>query len=577
MAASFRSDEVRLNEWHGSAYYFGRNPLLNARRTPPPPLRRSSRHNVWGVTSGNPIIRNKVFNFFSYEARTCASPSTSSNPPTALEREGDFSRTMSVNAGLTALKPVYNPFTTQTTGSTVSRMPFAGNLVPKSMMDPTSLRFLKDVWAPNLPGDDATGVNNYRLTIARVYDYYNYTNRTDWNVSDKWKIFGRVSRFHTNVASPNPPGSPASSTGGSERNTLTIAGDAVWTVNPNTVLDFRGSYNKPVDRFIDAVAEIPNLRSSGPTIRAGSIVTPRLFRPLLPRLATRRQFGPRRFTGIPPRLLELASQDRQNLWRHYIKAGGECRRYRGIPPSGAAPVLLPRSQHRQYLRQSEPPSQRTSMGYISAGRYGRQLARPQRAGAAGPQPFLWFYFQDDFKISQNLTLNLGIRWVRHPARRSRRPPVTHARPRAPFPNSGRRRPCFPASVLAIRKNQPAYNGAWLHRRFPCRRLQRPEHLPATFRPLAPERPHRSVRLRPLRHPASVDIEGGINLNDVVPYGLWPGHSHSPPFRVFPVRGSRSVPQSNPLTQPAGKSLRPYTGSVRPSSRLSGTEPRHLLQ
>src|SRR4029450_10951065 len=87
-------------------------------------------------------------------------------------------------------------------------------------------------------------VNNYRLTIARVYQYYNYTNRTDWSISDKLKVFGRVSRFHTNVASPNPPGTPAASTGGSERNTLTVAGDLVWTMNPKTGFDFRASRNK---------------------------------------------------------------------------------------------------------------------------------------------------------------------------------------------------------------------------------------------------------------------------------------------------------------------------------------------
>ncbi len=234
------------NEYHGSVYYFGRNPILNARPDSTTPTPSLVRHNVWGGTSGNPIVKNKVFNFFAYEGQNLREPvNIIKTLPTALERTGDFSRTMSVNAGVVALKPIYDPWTTQTNGSAVTRMALPGNVIPKSLIDPTSQRFLQDVWQPNLPGDDATGTNNYRLTIARVYDYYNYTNRTDWNINDRWKIFGRFSRFHTNVASPNPPGTPAASTGGSERNTMTAAGDAVWTVNSNTVLDFRGSSTPP--------------------------------------------------------------------------------------------------------------------------------------------------------------------------------------------------------------------------------------------------------------------------------------------------------------------------------------------
>ncbi|MSV29866.1 MAG: carboxypeptidase regulatory-like domain-containing protein [Bryobacterales bacterium] len=257
------------NEWHGSAYYFGRNPLLNARPDSTTPTLSLVRHNVWGFTSGNPIVKNKVFNFFSYEGQNLREPvNVIRTLPTALEREGDFSKSLSVNAGQTALKPVYDPWTTRVDGANITRTPFAGNVIPRAMMDQASLRFLKDIWAPNGAGDDATGVNNFRLTIARVYQYYNYTNRTDWNINDKWKVFGRVSRFHTNVTSPNPPGTPAASTGGSERNSLTAVGDTVWTAGPRTVVDIRGSYNKPVDRFIDPIAEVQSMKdfwTSNPT------------------------------------------------------------------------------------------------------------------------------------------------------------------------------------------------------------------------------------------------------------------------------------------------------------------------
>ncbi len=62
------------NDWHGTAYYFGRNPKLNARadsfNNSPSVIRR----NVWGITSGNPIIKNKLFSYFAYEGQDERSP-----------------------------------------------------------------------------------------------------------------------------------------------------------------------------------------------------------------------------------------------------------------------------------------------------------------------------------------------------------------------------------------------------------------------------------------------------------------------------------------------------------------------
>lgn len=163
------------NDWHGTAYYFGRNPKLNARPDSTTPTPSLIRHNVWGGTTGNPIIKNKIFNYFAYEGQNLREPvNLIKTLPTALEREGDFSRTLFFNAGQTGLKPVFDPFTTQTNGANITRQQFPGNIIPRSRMDPTSLRFLRDIWAPNGPGDDPSQVNNYRLTFARVYEYYNY-------------------------------------------------------------------------------------------------------------------------------------------------------------------------------------------------------------------------------------------------------------------------------------------------------------------------------------------------------------------------------------------------------------------
>src|SRR5690606_12788602 len=83
------------NEFHGTAYYLGRNPKLNALANRITGGENLTRQHVWGVTQGNPIVRNKVFNFFSYEGwRTIEPRAAQYTLPTALERTGDFSQSL---------------------------------------------------------------------------------------------------------------------------------------------------------------------------------------------------------------------------------------------------------------------------------------------------------------------------------------------------------------------------------------------------------------------------------------------------------------------------------------------------
>src|SRR5262245_48147197 len=100
------------NEFHGTAYYLGRNPVLNALADRTTRGKNLTRQNVWGVTQGNPIKRNKLFSFFAYEGwRTIEPKSVIYTLPTDLERNGDFSRSLNNNGDL---RTIFDPFTTQT-------------------------------------------------------------------------------------------------------------------------------------------------------------------------------------------------------------------------------------------------------------------------------------------------------------------------------------------------------------------------------------------------------------------------------------------------------------------------------
>ncbi|MBI2687878.1 MAG: TonB-dependent receptor [Acidobacteria bacterium] len=558
------------NEWHGTAYFFGRNPKLNARPDSTTFTPSLIRHNVWGVTSGNPIVKNKLFNYVAYEGQNLREPvNLVKTLPTALERTGDFSKSLSVNAGQIALKPIYDPWTTQVNGANVTRMPFAGNIIPKSQMDPVSLRFLQDIWAPNGPGDDATQVNNYRLTFARVYEYYNWSNRTDWNVNDKWKVFGRFSRYHTNVASPNPPGTPAASTGGSERNSMTASGDAVWTVNATTVVNFRGSYGKPVDRFIDPLAEIKSFGDFFPN-------NPKFFDsyakdlPVLyyPGLNLGGTFGRGSYWYSAPDFYNGQGKISKQMGKHYIKAGGEFRRYRGNS-SLPQPLFFtfPAANTANTFINTNTRLSGHEWATFLLGAIGSDSRARSTPTFRARNTFYAGYIQDDFKLSPNITLNLGLRWefdsaIKDPdGRFSRTLDLTN-----PIPEfQGANAPALPAAVTAIRQSAPVYNGAWIHT---AGAGDGAYNSPKTiFLPrfgiawrLSDRMSFRAGYARYSIMP-SVDIEGGINLNDVVPYTGY-GQDSFPLPTVQGIPGARlSDPwpvSSNPLVPPVERNLGRYT-------------------
>ena len=242
------------NEFHGTAYYLGRNPAFNAVADHITRRKNLVSNHVFGGTLGHPVVKNKVFNFFSYEAWRSQDPrSVAATLPTDLERAGDFSQSLNAQGGL---RTIYDPWTTVLNGSTATRTPFAGNRIPQARLDPVGARIMADVWKPNVPGEGNDLVNNYRAGFAERVKYWNLSDRADWNVNEKLKIFGRFSMFKTFVEQDNYTGSIAQQPNGSERHSWNTVADVVWTLNPSTVVNVRGSYNALFDSFTVQSAQV---------------------------------------------------------------------------------------------------------------------------------------------------------------------------------------------------------------------------------------------------------------------------------------------------------------------------------
>lgn len=81
------------NDWHGMAFYLGRYPWLSAKTDRTRDVVNAQRRHIFGGTLGNPIIKNKLFNFASVEYWKINAPwSYTATVPTPLERGGDFSQ-----------------------------------------------------------------------------------------------------------------------------------------------------------------------------------------------------------------------------------------------------------------------------------------------------------------------------------------------------------------------------------------------------------------------------------------------------------------------------------------------------
>jgi hypothetical protein len=95
-------------------------------------------------------------------------------------------------------------------------------------------------------------VNNFSTSHTRSTNYWNFSDRADWNLNDQWRVYGRYSKLHTMVdaSDPTPNKSPWYVTqGASARHALSISGDAVWTVNARTLVNFHGGYHSIVDDY----------------------------------------------------------------------------------------------------------------------------------------------------------------------------------------------------------------------------------------------------------------------------------------------------------------------------------------
>jgi Carboxypeptidase regulatory-like domain/TonB-dependent Receptor Plug Domain len=199
------------NEFHGTLFAQIRNQALNANGffyvAPLPSAQTVHNQNDEAVSIGGPVIipkvvnlRNRAFFFFSGE-RSRAKDIISSallSVPTAAARQGNFSGYLGSNGQPI---PIYNPFdgSGNVLANANNRVPFPGNIIPPSMINPVAATLLS--YEP-LPQNPNAFINNNPVVNTGQRDPGEdqgvYAIKGDYNPTDKMRFNGLFSRQYFN-------------------------------------------------------------------------------------------------------------------------------------------------------------------------------------------------------------------------------------------------------------------------------------------------------------------------------------------------------------------------------------------
>lgn len=165
------------NEFHGKLYDYLKNDWLDAIgpvKAKKPPLR----YNQFGANVGGPILHNRLFFFVDYSGlRQTISGVANGVVPTVAERNGDFSALTTTT--------IYDPATYNPTTGTISS--FQGNKINPSRESD----FAKKIFAliPTPTASNLTGTN-FQKTLPSTVNYDSYLGRVDYNLGKHDSVYG---------------------------------------------------------------------------------------------------------------------------------------------------------------------------------------------------------------------------------------------------------------------------------------------------------------------------------------------------------------------------------------------------
>ena len=429
------------NSFHGTVYDFARNSVFNSSTwlNNRSGLKRPfSNTQTFGYTIGGPVRlpkifdgRNKLFFFNNYEGyRNVLPVNQLLTVPTAAERSGDFSGRYTAGGQLIR---IYDPLATTPVPNQpgqVERAPFAGNVIPVNRINPTAAALMNYYPAPNTaPGNTLTNANNYVASGSGKNVQNMWTLKGDYNLSDTQHLFARYTQSGqgggaanlfgdsptcaTCLKAGNPAGAYSARGGGSDLFVYpkNVVLGYTNTLGPRTILDMRYSMNRQLLSRLPQSSGFDLTSLNMPKSLADSVYY-KMFPPIT--IAGYQGLGTASNADLLRRGdLTHSFQGSITSLRgaHTIKAGVDYRllRYADLGGTDVTPSF---SFGPGYTQQNSATAGSTSGWSLATFLLGLPASGSYTAPTSIAIQFHYIagYIQDDWRITRNLTLNVGLRY-----------------------------------------------------------------------------------------------------------------------------------------------------------------------
>ncbi|MBL8230031.1 MAG: TonB-dependent receptor [Bryobacterales bacterium] len=410
------------NEFHGTVfnrYYDDRlnaNSWSNNRRNVPRPT--NVQHN-YGFMSNGPIWipkvfdgRNKLFYMVSYDTSPSASLYTSQfTTPLPEMKQGDFTNLLA-NDGRRVT--IYDPSTTRlgTDGRTYLRDPFAGNRIPANRINPVGAKIVSYYPDPTVQGDTPARLNNFFQTSNNKGDLWQWTGRLDVRPTNRNAFFGRYGETNMTRCCDMryPENNPAETSTilprGRRGRTLTID----WTsiINPSTTFNLRAGFSR-----LENLAWNPQTLAFNPRdLGLPASLVSQFSRTQYPIV----NMGAYMSQGSSPFVqaddtYSAGAQGGKVISTHVMKFGVELRDFRANNLSYGASAgsfafsrLWTQADPNRADAFSGNEIATALLGHPTGGSVDIPITTAYRG------KYYAVFFQDDWKLTRKLTLNLGLRW-----------------------------------------------------------------------------------------------------------------------------------------------------------------------
>jgi hypothetical protein len=423
------------NAFHGTAWYFLQRSSLNARDffNPAPNPKPESARDQGGFSIGGPIRKNKTFFFADFEkVRFDSAFNGIATVPTAAERAGNFSATA------TNIYDPTLPLVACSSGLCRPQVSSNGtaNVIPAKEIDPIGQAILNLYPQPNLPGE----FNNYLFSGTAHQPDYQFDIKIDHQINDRNHLSARYSRESSNYYTPmifgdsfdnngsgdGIAGSPTLAQNGSFEYARTLNPHIIWTSHfaidrvheletPSipTISGFNASLPSGVQ--LSPILEQANGIDRMPAIYMSSGGQTAPWTDLYDQCCANTTFA--------HTLYSYSSQFVASKGSHLMKFGGEQRLFYNnfFQPNDPTGTF----NFTDYVTSPTPNNDADANGNATGNPFASTLFG--YADNINPIPNIntslevlpavanksietAFYFQDDWKVTPKVTVNLGIRY-----------------------------------------------------------------------------------------------------------------------------------------------------------------------